>query len=377
MKKSILYLVSTALIIPLLGGCPANNKEVYINELPIHHDDEFGGAFIEISIERFNYMGFTFGDSLDLEFSNGKTFEDIGYYSGYYVAAGSMLVVGYPGYEFIKFCINYGNDIYAESGFDQNTTVNLKVNEAGKYKVIEETLSISYSDDPNEYPSEEAFANFREVKAGNIASNTLYRGASPIDNRRNRVAIVDKLIEEYNIQYDIDLADNRETINSFYQKEGYKMGYFEELDEANKVLPLGMGAAYKSEDFSNKLKLMFEEILNHDAPYYVHCLEGKDRTGYVIMILEALCGADYDDLIDDYFITYQNYYGINKEQDSYKYEMIKTIHIDEMIRYAFSFNKSVNLLGANYHSAVNDYLLEIGLTQETIDAVQTKLSKAD
>ena len=74
-----------------------------------------------------------------------------------------------------------------------------------------------------------------------------------------------------------------------------------------------------------------------------------------------------------YFITYHNYYGIEKGTD--KYEVIKSIHIDEMIRYVFDFNETTNLLTANYRSQVNSYLLSIGLTQDQIDAVQTKLSK--
>lgn len=51
------------------------------------------------------------------------------------------------------------------------------------------------------------------------------------------------------------------------------------------------------------------------------------------------------------------------------------VNIDEMIRFVFGFEKTTNLLTANYHSKVNGYLLEIGLTQEEIDSVQTKLSK--
>ncbi|WP_315572647.1 hypothetical protein [Lancefieldella rimae] len=31
--------------------------------------------------------------------------------------------------------------------------------------------------------------------------------------------------------------------------------------------------------------------------------------------LEALCGASYDEMLDDYMISYDNYYGINKEKD--------------------------------------------------------------
>lgn len=31
--------------------------------------------------------------------------------------------------------------------------------------------------------------------------------------------------------------------------------------------------------------------------------------------LEALCGTSYDEMLDDYMISYDNYYGINKEKD--------------------------------------------------------------
>ena len=91
------------------------------------------------------------------------------------------------------------------------------------------------------------------------------------------------------------------------------------------------------------------------------------------MVIEALCGATYQELVDDYFVTYHNYYGI--EKGSTKYDVIKGLHIDEMIRYVFGFNESTNLLTANYHSEVNSYLLNIGLTQDQIDAIQSKLSK--
>ena len=373
--KKLLFAATLMMTISAISGCQKQKKEKepVLDNYSIHHDDEFGGAYIDISIASFNDLGFRFGDSVSLAFSNDVKYENIGYYSGYYVPAGQELLVGYPGYDYIKFCINYGDDIYASNHFDENTTVTITVYESGKFIDIEETLSISYSDDINQYESREQFANFREINAGNIKDNLLYRGASPIDNRRNRAETVDIILEELEIKYDIDLADNRATIDGFYQKDDFKSEYFQYLDEEEKVLPLGMAAAYKTEDFSNKMKTMFLSILNNDGPYYIHCLEGKDRTGYVCMVIEALCGASYEELIEDYFITYHNYYGI--EKGTKKYDAIKAIHIDEMIRYVFDFNNSVNLLTANYHSQVNNYLLSIGLQQEEIDAVQNKLSR--
>ena len=339
-----------------------------LKDCSIHHDEEFGGAYINISTEDFNKLGFRYGDSVDIEFStNNAVWKDVGYYNGYYVPAGQELLVAYPGYENIKFCINYGEDIYKNNGFDENTKVSIYLNKARKYKDIQDTLSISYSDDINEYPSEEAFANFRPMTCGNLKSNILYRGASPVDNSRSRAATVDKLLKENGIQYDIDLADKNTDAPKYQVHE-----YFQGLTNANKVVFLGMGAAYKSEDFSAKLKRLFEAILLNDGPYYIHCLEGKDRTGFVCMVIEALCNATYDELIDDYFETYKNYYGI--EKGTTKYEAIKKLHIDEMIQYAFSFDKTED--GEYpYYNKINAYLLNIGLTQDQIDGVREKLSK--
>ena len=378
MKKIVLY-ISTFVALTSLGvvSCSKKeSKEPLLDNCKIHHDDEFGGAYIDVSIDAFNKLGFKFGDSVNLSFvthyDQDVEISDIGYFSGYYVPAGQELVVGYKGYENIKFCINYGEDIYLKYKFDETTKVTISLNEKQKYKDIEETLSISYSDDRNDafYQSDEQFANFRTIKAGLMRDNFVYRGASPIDDSRKRSEIVDNLLRKNNIKYNIDLADKQENISK--DKKFVVHDYFKQLQDDNEVIYLGMAAAYKAEDFTNKMKTLFEAMLNNDGPYYIHCLEGKDRTGYVCMVLEALCGASYDELVNEYFITYKNYYGI--EKDTEKYNTIKSIHIDEMIRYVFGFEQSLALLGASFHSMANNYLLNVGLTQQQIDTLQLKLT---
>ena len=373
MKKSLLVLPVILSVLSFTACKKQAEKPCKLENCAIHHDDEFGGAYINIGIQEFNNLGFAFGDSVDIAFTTGEKtvkFEDIGYYSGYYVPAGQELVVGYKGYENIKFCINYGEDIYAQNEFNETTKATITVNQAGKYKDVEETLSISYSDDRNEYTSDEQFANFREVNVGKIKAKTLYRGASPIDDSRKRTTIVDELLEKNNIQYNIDLADKESSITG---SKYVIHDYFKGLQDKNKVVFLGMAAAYKAEDFTNKMKTLFLSMLENDGPYYVHCLEGKDRTGYVCMVLEALCGATYDELIDDYFVTYKNYYGI--EKGTRKYDVIKELHIDEMIRYVFGFEKNILLGSANFHSMANNYMLNVGLTQEQINQLQSKLCR--
>ena len=375
MKKSLLIFPIVLSVFSFTACNKKQEKPHKLENCAIHHDDEFGGAYINISIQKFNDLGFAFGDSVNLTFTTGDKvvkFEDIGYYSGYYVPAGQELVVGYKGYDSIKFCINYGEDIYAKNNFNENTKATITINKEGKYKEIEDTLSISYSDDRSQYTSDEQFANFREIRAGLMEPGLIYRGASPIDNSRKRTEIVDSLLEKNNIKYNIDLADKESAIGG----SKYTIhDYFKGLQNKNKVVFLGMAAAYKAEDFANKMKTLFESMLNNDGPYYIHCLEGKDRTGYVCMVLEALCGATYQELIDDYFITYKNYYGI--EKGTKKYDVIKELHIDEMIRYVFGFEKNVLLGTANFHSMANNYMLNVGMSQEQINQLQLKLCKKD
>lgn len=58
-----------------------------------------------------------------------------------------------------------------------------------------------------------------------------------------------------------------------------------------------------------------------ETPYLVHCLEGKDRTRFAIMVLEALMGWNATQITDDYMQTYANYYGI--EPGTEKYDLIE------------------------------------------------------
>ena len=46
-----------------------------------------------------------------------------------------------------------------------------------------------------------------------------------------------------------------------------------------------------------------------------------------------------------------------------------------MIRYVFGFEKNILLGSANFHSMANNYMLNVGLTQEQINKLQSKLCK--
>ena len=49
------------------------------------------------------------------------------------------------------------------------------------------------------------------------------------------------------------------------------------------------------------------------------------------MLVEALAGAEYQQIADDYMVTYDNYYGITAESEPDKYKTILEKNLDAMI----------------------------------------------
>ena len=112
MKKKLLIILFILQII--LCSCAKKEEIIKIENYPIEHELEFGGVYIQISIDDFNELGFAYGDSVNVEFDNGTSLMDIPYYNGYYVDAGQPLLIAYPGYDYIKATVNYGQDIWDE-----------------------------------------------------------------------------------------------------------------------------------------------------------------------------------------------------------------------------------------------------------------------
>ena len=82
--------------------------------LAVIHEKKFGGVYLDITIDEFNALGFEYGDSCDVTFSNGYKLEDIPYYNGYYSKTGHPLISAYPGFPHIDVCVNNGGDCRPE-----------------------------------------------------------------------------------------------------------------------------------------------------------------------------------------------------------------------------------------------------------------------
>ena len=236
-----------------------------------------------------------------------------------------------------------------------------------KYKA----LKLKYSKNREDYPSDEIFANFRNVKVGNIKEGILYRGASPIDNSMGRAKYVCKLIEEVGVKFDVNLTDNDETIKRHFSKNDFASYFYKTLYDNGKTILLHMNTNYRDQKYHDRVVKAMIAMSKNEGPYYIHCVEGKNRTGFVLAVIEGLAGASYEEIVKDHMITFANYYGITEETDKEKYDILKARYIDSMLRYIadddpWTGNGTIELSGLDWVNIMGRYLNKHGMSDEDI-----------
>ena len=373
-KPLVMLLAVLMLFYTLFPACgkEAPSEEIRIEGLPIRHEEEFGGVYIDYTIDDFNALGFEYGDSVDVVFSNGYEAKDLPYYNGYYTQTGEPLLIAYPGYDYIKAAVNNGDDLYVLAGLKEGDTAEIAVTERGKYKAIQNARDIHYEDVREKFGSDGIFANFRAVSVTGMKENTVYRSASPCDNQHNRATYTDALMTAAGVNSILDLADTEEKIAGYMAKEDFACPGFAALYEGGHVLPLGLNMNFGSDTFRGKIVQGLVWMSEQEGPYLVHCTEGKDRTGFVCMLLEALAGAPYEEIVRDYMITYDNYYKITKEKDAARYDVIVENVLDPMIRVV---TDGADPKTAGLAACAKTWLLQAGMTEEQVDMLLERIAE--
>ncbi len=375
MKKHLINkkILLTSLVTLSLFSCN-ENKVISVTNLSITKDEKFLSATVNITIEEFNNIGFKLGDSCNIKFSNGYTIDDVPYFNGYYVKNSMPVIVAYPSSTNILITLN-NTGIWDTANLTSDTTVDISLNTSAKYIETQEALSQSYSLIRSEYSSDEEFSNFRSLKGGNLKENYLYRGASPVDNSRNRAKITDNLLNTNGIKYIVDLADNEDNMKEYMSSSTFDSTYAKELYENSKMILLSMGSGYSSDTYKQKLVTGLKGVISNDGPYYIHCMEGKDRTGFVCTLIEALAGATYEEMKNDYMETYKNYYKITKEKTPTKYDAIVSLYFDSFMEELHKTSDVEILKKADYTSDAKRYLTEGGMSETEINSLIKVISK--
>jgi hypothetical protein len=253
---------------------------------------------------------------------------------------------------------------------------------------------LTYSKDFEDYEAkngiskEEVFANFRAVQSDAMKENVLFRSASLFDNANNRAPYVNDLAKANGIDYVLNLADSQSKIDKYAAAEIWpELDYSQKLLDNDQVCLMAMSAAYEGAGYQTALVKGLNNALAHNATKILfHCTEGKDRTGFVGVVLEGLCGASYDEMLYDYMVTYDNYYGLTEASDKTAYDYIVELKFNDMINYLLTFDPSLeakgdgtydlsNVTAENYATAARNLLTKAGMSEDNLEALTALLKK--
>ncbi len=263
-----------------------------------------------------------------------------------------------------------GYEVLWADGYDMTSSVRLtmlvKQGYADEYRMHQ--LAGSRSNKRGDYPdlSDAQYANFREIDTTGMGILTLFRSSTPVNPVLNRNKEADAELKRYGIRTVINMVDSEEEMKAF---PGYDETYYAGCE----VLALNMEVDFASEDFETKLAQCFRFIAQHEGPYLIHCREGKDRTGFAAAILESLMGAGTDEIIRDYMLSYENFYGISPEDD--QYTGIVEGNVKSFLAKAYGV-ESIDQKGIDLRDLAETYLGKIGLSADEIRQLKEHLGKS-
>lgn len=94
-----------------------------------------------------------------------------------------------------------------------------------------------------------------------------------------------------------------------------------------------------------------------------HCAAGKDRTGIIAMLLLGLVRVAHRDIVSNYEVSFTNL-----KRNAY-YKKNKDMYTHLMFSSNTTMEDTLGFIRERYKT-IEDYLLSIGLTQETLDQIK-------
>ncbi len=393
-KNPILRTLAFAMIlIVLLTGCATRTQavqETVITEVTssVKEIQKYGNLVLTIEKKDLDAMGAEYGDVFTVSFQDTEVYAP--YCTNYSDVDLGSIVLRNDG-ETLILAINMGDfattysiaekvsnpDKTYKWIFEEGKTmedISLLLTLTGKGEYRDEWLihQLSRTDNREDYSSDAAFANFREIKGGKIGEGALFRSSSPINNEIGRAKYADALVKENEIRTVMNLADSEESILSYMEKEDFASPYYASLFENGDVIALNMGVSFKTREFQASLSEGLTFLASKEGPYLVHCTEGKDRAGFTSALLSALMGLTYQEIVEDYMTTYENYYHI--EKGSEQYEAVKKSNIDSMLSFIASV-ESDKLSQVDLSLKAEEFLFAIGMEEETVRKLKENLAK--
>lgn len=207
------------------------------------------------------------------------------------------------------------------------------------------------SDEIEKYPNQSIHAGIRTIEL-NPEAHTAELSAQFTSSKKDEdVNLVNKIIEQ--------------------KKKGALTGRYDLVLEQ-----------YRNFVEKDKCREVFAQMLRTVAEpdtgaVVQHCRGGKDRTGYGIMLLLGILGADRETIVSDYMLTHENRVGRNQvKMDIYK----KYTDDPEVLEYLYSLietrrefiEASLDLILEKYGSVEQYVRGALGIGEETILQIRRK-----
>lgn len=277
---------------------------------------------------RIRKKRFSLGDTINITFSNNISFQNVPYFVTYIAYNKEFVIVPQTN------CLhvtqkNSFDDFWKIFNFTDDTTATISIAEKGKFKKLNDLLSMQYTNHRDDYDSDEQYANFRCVTGGNLKDDFLYRGCTPCSPTvGDRYTYVQELMANNSIGFSINLSNTKEEIDEFSKKSDVKWSqYLRDLYKDNKFYAFHFSIISDASECCEDIVDLFKVIINKNPQdkVYVHCDEGKDRTGAICILVESLCGCSYDTIFNDYISSFKNFYKLDvvKEKE----------HLDAITKY--------------------------------------------
>ncbi|MBQ3426380.1 MAG: S-layer homology domain-containing protein [Clostridia bacterium] len=329
--------------------------------------NDYGHATTDILVKEFVSAGFTTGDFIQVHCG------DVVFIAPYATAYNdvdndSNVILSVVDNTHISVAINMGNasDTY---GIKEGDTLTFTMYEKGGYDAeLELRSSYIYTNQRSDYPSDEAFANFREITAGDIKEGRLYRSSTPLKSDIGRDEYAAKLIEAAGIKTAINLSDaDMESVKS---EENYEGSYYSKIA----IYPSRINLDVTSDSFKTNAAAALRNMILAEKPILIHCQQGKERTGLMAAMIEALCGASYEEIIDDYMLSYENYYSIEHGGDQWQH--IAEGNIVPSLLKITGAKTSAELEKVDLRATVRAYMMDkLGMMETELDALYDVLCK--
>lgn len=366
-------------------GCSVSKKETMTEETTLSSSAVLSAKVLEISSHGnvkldvtdndFKNYGMNIGDIITVSIANKKYDLPIG--TNYTdVDSGEMVCRFDEKNDEYKLAINMGSFAKVTGIGEEKTDpkesqdkwtilvseVTIQLKEKAGYLEEYRARNLERSNNREDYAelTDAEFANFRAIQVSGIKENLIYRSGSPLGEDLGRNTYAMTAMEYVGIRSVINLQDSTSQMKSY---NTYPESYYSKC----KVINPEMGYDFNSDAFDNDMAECLVFLIENEGPYLIHCIGGKDRTGIVCALLECFAGASYEEIAEDYMLTFKNYYKVTSQDEAYH------ILLNILEKELCTLFKTDDLTSVNLKEKATEFFLSIGLTQEQLNALHEKL----